>query len=89
MVKLRIRATEEEARRLDLPAEREALFAAGARQVWSIEVITERAELVRGPAVEEDIDDRDALERWLVSMGLPDQIPRLLDRHNAYQETLL
>ena len=38
-------------------------------------MITERAELVRGPAVEEDIDDRDALERWLVSMGLPDQIP--------------
>ena len=42
---------------------------------WSIEVITERAELVRGPAIEEDIDDRDALERWLVSMGRPTRIP--------------
>ena len=68
VVKLRIRATEEEARRLDLPAEREALFA-GARQVWSIEVITyERAELVRGPAIEEDIDNRGALERALARL---------------------
>ena len=99
VVKLRIRATEEEARRLDLAGEREALFARGARQVWSIEVITQRAEPVRGAAVDEGLDDRELFDRWLDAVASYHHVQpaelldrfnaRLRDRHAAYLEATL
>lgn len=89
VVKLRIRATEEQARRLDLAKVKAALLAAGARKVWAIQVEREREELVRGVAVDETLGDVEAMELYLEAEGHDeDRLEGLLERHVAYLERL-
>jgi exonuclease SbcD len=64
-VKLRIAATEEQARRLPLLAIKERLLEFGARHVWSIQIETEKAALERGATVDEGLDDLETFDRWL------------------------
>lgn len=64
VVKVRIRATPEEARRLDVAGYRQQLLDAGAWKVWAVQVDVDKPDLVRAELAE-DLSDVDALEQWL------------------------
>lgn len=64
-VKAKIRATPDEARRVDVAAVKRWLEAAGAHKVWAVQVEETRADAVRGVAVDENVDDTRAMELWL------------------------
>lgn len=94
VVKIRVRATQAEARRLDVAALRRQAEEFGARKVWAIQVEAEREELVRGPAIDETIDDVEAFRLWLEASGvtispidgepLPTLEEELLEAHSRY-----
>lgn len=65
IVKVKIRASEEEARRLDLAGYRQQLLDAGAWKVWAMQVEVEKPDVVRGATLDEDVTDVDALTRWI------------------------
>lgn len=94
VVKVKIRATEEQARRLDVgeikrqlvtPRELPSGHSIAARKVWAIQVEVERAEVVRGVAVDETLGDVEAMELYLEAEGYAgDGLEGLLERHVGY-----
>lgn len=79
IVKLTIKATEEQARRLDVAAIRRELeegrdVAGGGRiaayRVWQIRVDVERERVVRAAGLDETIDDVEAFRLWLEASGV-------------------
>mgnify|MGYP001579820393 CR=1 FL=1 len=88
IVKLRIHAIPEQARRLDVGALKAALIAAGAYKIASVQVQVERAEVVRGVPIDETVGEADALERWLDALKIPDKGGVLRTRHAVYLQEL-
>lgn len=98
VVKVRIRATRSEARSINVGEVKRRLEALGAHKVWAIQVEAERDELVRGPAIDETIDDVEAFRLWLEASGvtispidggpLPALEEELLERHSAYLQEM-
>lgn len=97
IVKIKIHATEEQARRLDVAAIKRALteptreIASGpaprARKVSAIQVEIDRPDVARGVTLDETLDDVEAFTRWLEVSGVPfdtDAWGDLLEEHQAY-----
>lgn len=83
-VKARIRATEAEARTLDVQALRDVLFEDGAHNVW-VELDVQRELRARVAGVDETVTETEALELWMTSQGVNgDQAPQLRARHSGY-----
>lgn len=98
-VKIRVAATQEQARRLDVGAlRRDLVEVRKARHVWSVEVNAERGEVVRGAAVDEGLDDVETFTAWLDLEGALNGVAdedvggyreRLRERHQAIVEVAL
>ncbi len=91
-VKLRVAATEEQARRLDVGKLKHDVLEQGARHVWSIQIETERAALERGATADEGLDDLETFDRWLAENRPHETDPelgRLRDRHAAIVQARL
>jgi DNA repair exonuclease SbcCD nuclease subunit len=82
-VKIRVRATREEAERLDVGLLKREAIAAGATHVWQVQLEVERAGVVRGPAIDDGLDDQALLRLWLESAGL-EATDDLLALHGGY-----
>jgi DNA repair exonuclease SbcCD nuclease subunit len=89
-VKIRVAATEEQARRLDLAQlKSDLILARGARHVWSIQLEVDKPELQRGATVDEGLDDLETFEWWIEESegGFAEPFERRLrDRHAAIVE---
>lgn len=87
-VKARYRATREQARRVDHAVLRRAFEDAGAHKVW-IQPDIVRDQAVRVDGVDETIDDREALDRWLFPLCADPAVrARVAERHARYLEEL-
>jgi DNA repair exonuclease SbcCD nuclease subunit len=89
IVKAKVRATPEQARRLDVSDLRRGLLDGGAHKVWSVQVDVEREQIARGVEIDETVDDVEAFTRWLDSQetgASMDGLWRdgLLDAHRDY-----
>lgn len=87
VVKVKVRAHAEQARRFDLAALKRDLLAAGAHKVWSIGLDVERQEIARGVAMDETVGDGEALELYLDATERVAPGPlreELFDLHNTY-----
>lgn len=89
IVKVRIQATETEARRLELAALRSELELV-ARKVWAIQVEVERDDVVRDSSIDETTDDSEALEAWLAAEDdrSEAELEPILERHDSYADRL-
>jgi exonuclease SbcD len=65
IVKVRYRATPEQARRIDHAALKAALYEAGAHHVYNIEPTIERENRARVEGLDESLDEMDALSMYL------------------------
>lgn len=83
IVKVKIVATQEQARRLDLDAVKAVLLDAGAHKVHAITVEVEREEVVAGETLDEQVDDVDAFVRWLDLQNIEER-DELVDLHLSY-----
>jgi DNA repair exonuclease SbcCD nuclease subunit len=89
IVKVKIRGPEERFQKVSLSGIRDGLLANGARKVWAIQSEIERAELVRGVAVDETLGDVEAMELYLEAEGIEgDRLEGLLERHVNYLERI-
>lgn len=84
-VKLRIRGTEEQVRRLDLGFVRKQFVdGLGAHNVW-VELDVQRELRARVAGIDETVNDTDVLELWMTSQSVNgDQAPKLRDLHRDY-----
>ena len=101
IVKLRIAATEAQARRLPLPDIKARLLEFGARHVWAVQVFVERVGVAAGAAVvDESVDDLQAFEIWLNEnlagkvegldgLGIERWVERVCLRHAEYVQAAL
>jgi hypothetical protein len=90
VVRVRYTATEEQARRIDQRALRQALLDAGAHRVF-IQPTIVRAERARVEGLDETIDEVEAFRLWLQQASindLDDVIDALHERHRGYLETI-
>jgi DNA repair exonuclease SbcCD nuclease subunit len=87
IVRVRYRATDEQARRIDQAAIRRALLDAGAHRVFMQPEII-RAERARVAALDETISEEDALLMWLASQGIDPVDAAVVERHRAYVEAV-
>ncbi len=79
--KIIIRGTRAEVERLDLSAIRSRFDEVA--HVWSLQVELEREQVVRGAALDETIDDAEALELWLQAAGVDEaMVPALIGLHH-------
>lgn len=65
VVRVRYRATEEQARRVDQARLKRDLYAAGAHKVYAIEATVVKAERARAEGANERLSPEEALEMWL------------------------
>lgn len=70
IVKVRIRATAEQARRLDVAAFKRALYEAGAHKVFAVQLEIEKPERARVEGLTEELDEQAALELWLEAQSI-------------------
>lgn len=70
VVKVKVEATAEQARRFNAGALRHALLTAGAHKVWAIQTEIERDAVVRVAGIDETIGDEEAFALWLDAAGL-------------------
>lgn len=87
VVKMRIHASQEHARRIDQAEVRRKLIEEhGARHVWAIQIEVERDAVVAGaPEIDESIDDLEALRLWLEQADFdPDESTGIRTRHAEY-----
>jgi len=70
IVRVRISATQEQARRLDLGALKRSLYDAGAHFVAPIQLEIEREERARIEGLTEELDELAALELWMEASGV-------------------
>jgi DNA repair exonuclease SbcCD nuclease subunit len=70
IVKVRYRATSEQARRIDHAAIKAALYDAGAHHVYNIEPTIERENRARVEGLDESLDEMDALAMYLDANGV-------------------
>lgn len=88
IVKLRVRATEEQLAALDLDGMRRGIEALGAHHVWQVAADVVRVARARAD-VDEAADERELLDRWLVATGKErsdEWDDRLRERHHDYLE---
>jgi len=89
IVKVRIHATQEEARRLDVAGLKRALYDAGAHKVWAVQLEIEKPERARVEGLSEELDELAALELWLKAEGIEDALAsRGRERHAKYLEEI-
>lgn len=85
IVRVQISATPEQARRLDLAALKEALYAAGAHFIAPIQLEIVKPERARIEGLNEDLDELAALELWLDAAGVNgDRADALRERTQSY-----
>jgi exonuclease SbcD len=85
IVRVQIRASQEQARRLDLRALRQALYDAGAHFVAPIQLEIERPERARVEGLSEELDELAALDLWIEASGLNgSQADALRERTERY-----
>jgi exonuclease SbcD len=86
-VRLRYRATEEQARRVDVPALRRLIMDAGAHKVSQVEPTIVRADRARAAGVDETLDPQASLAAWCeanqVEAGKREALAGLLQRWSA------
>lgn len=70
VVKARVRATADAARRFDVAAFRRAICDAGAAKVWSVQLEVEKPERARVEGLTEELDELAALELWMEASGV-------------------
>lgn len=88
VVKVKIHATQEEARRLDVAGYKRQLEDAGAHKVYSVTVDVDRPEVAAGEILDETIDDVEAFDRWLQVSGIPFDTDVWGDLHDTHVEYL-
>jgi hypothetical protein len=90
-VRVRYRATAEQARRVDQQAIRRAVHEAGAHKLYAVQPDIVRTGRARVEGADESMDEREAMYRWLVSQGIndfSDQAAAVVDRHADYLEAV-
>ena len=86
ILKVRYRATAAD-EKIDHRKLTEALYAAGAHNVWRIEAQVERETRARVEAVREDLDELAALDLWIEAQSIPAEMAeRMRERTRAYLE---
>jgi exonuclease SbcC len=87
VVKVRIAATAEQARRLDVGALKRALVAAGATKVWAVQTEVIREDRARVEGLDETLDELQALDLYLNARGINgSRGTALRERTQAYLE---
>lgn len=76
-VRVQYEATAEEQRRIDVPLIRRQLLEAGARSV-KVEPTIVRADRARVQGVDEQLDETAALEAWMQSQSVADDLREIL-----------
>lgn len=85
IVKARVQVTQEQARRLDVPALKRALLDAGAHKVWAVQLEIEKPERARVEGLHEELSEIDALRLWLESQSINgSQADELIERTETY-----
>ena len=74
IVRVRYSATEEQHRRIDHAAITAALYEAGAYKVTGIHPTIERAARARVDGMDETMDERQALDAWLMANGYAEEL---------------
>ena len=89
VVKLRIRADAETARKIDVSALKRGLVEAGAHKVYAVELEVERQERARVEGLTDDLDELSALDLWLEATELEAVRAAVLrDRATRYIEAV-
>lgn len=89
VVRVRYRCTEQQAREIDPRAVRAALENAGAHHVWMVKPEITRATRARVAELDEQVDDRQALDLWLAALQIEDATAApVRARHDRYLEAL-
>ncbi len=90
IVKVRIRATQEAARRLDVAALKRSLYEAGAHKVYAVQLEVEKPERARVEGMSEELDELEALGLWLAASGIDGVLAeRARDRTQKYLEEIV
>lgn len=83
-VRWRVRGTEVDFREIDIDAGRQCLLDGGAYRVF-VETIVEREARARDKSVDDSLDEREALRRWLEAQDLdPETVASALARAAGY-----
>lgn len=85
VVKIKIEATEDEARRLDVALLRREAEVAGAHHVWAVQMAVERAERRKVAGLDESLGEEQALKLYLEEQGAG-PIEPIIDRTLTYLE---
>lgn len=88
VVKIRYRATEEQARRVDQAALRRLVADAGAHKLYAIQPEIIRSTRARAKGIDETIDERRALTEWYALQASAGQYGPLEQRHAGYLEAV-
>ena len=72
VVRLRYRCTEEQQRRVDLPAIKKLIADAGAHKLYQVAPEIVREDRARVAGVDENLSPQEALRAWVVANGLSD-----------------
>lgn len=87
VVRVRYKATAEQARRVDHRAITDALYSAGAWRVYQIQAEVMKVDRARVEGVDETLTEADALDRWLATQDVPTSLVEgVRSRHDAYTE---
>lgn len=83
IVKVRYKATADQARRIDHAAIRQALLDAGAHKVFSIEPSIEREQRARVEGLDEDLTPSDALHAYAFANDIDDDTERAMQQRTG------
>jgi exonuclease SbcD len=85
IVKVRLRATQEAARKIDVAQIKRALLNAGAHKVWAVQLEIAKPERARVEGLDEELDELAALDLWLDAQGVNgDHAAALRERTERY-----
>jgi hypothetical protein len=90
VVRVRYRASEQDARYVDHSRISKALYDAGAHKVYAIQADVQRENRARVEGVDEELDPLTALNLWIGSQGItdPDLIAGLRDTTTRYLDVV-
>jgi DNA repair exonuclease SbcCD nuclease subunit len=85
IIKARITATQEDARRLDIAGFKRALYELGVEKVWAVQLEIEKPERARVEGLTEELDELAALDLWIEAQSLNgSQAEALRERTEVY-----
>ena len=85
IIRVRIHATQEQARRLDVPALKRNLVEQGAHKVYAVQLEIEKPERARVEGLTEELDELAALDLWMEASEINgDRATELRERTERY-----